>query len=424
MLSTRLTDQWVALVDVNNFYASCERVFRPDLEGVPIVVLSNNDGCIIARSQEAKDLGFKMGGLFHKLLPDLKRAGVRVFSSNYALYGDMSDRAVDVYRLFSPHIEVYSIDESFLDLTGAEDPVALGREIKARIKRDIGLPVCVGIAKTKTLAKIANRIAKKNPEHGGVFLLETGDRDRLDGIENQNIWGVSRRLSPKLQGLGIYNALDLSQADPKMIRSKFSVVLERMIYELNGRSCLELEEVAPIKKGIMVSRGFGKYQDNIYRVQESVASYATRAGEKLRKQNLAANKLTTFLRTSPHGKNQVYYSNSFSIAFPEATFDTGLIIKAAQFCLKKIYRTGLRYQKAGVFLDGLVDAGATQQDFFFKPDTAKAQTLMAVLDKLNKAHGRDTVRFAASGVNEDWKMRRQMVSPKYTTRWSDLRVVR
>ncbi|MEH6633432.1 MAG: Y-family DNA polymerase [Halopseudomonas aestusnigri] len=444
MLSTRSTDhlktessdceddagrseQWVALVDVNNFYASCERVFRPDLEGLSIVVLSNNDGCIIARSQEAKDLGFKMGDLFHMVKSRLHQTGTKVFSSNYALYGDLSDRAVAVYREFTPSLEIYSIDESFLNLTGfggREELLRLGKSIKERVRQYTGLPVCVGIAPTKTLSKIANRIAKKNKEHQGVFVLSSEDKDRLQQVDISDIWGVSRKLTPKLQALGIYNALDLSRADPKRIRSRFSVVLERMIYELNGQSCLALEEVVPIKKGIMVSRGFGQYQDSLSRVREAIASYATRAGEKMRTQHLAANKLTTFLRTSPHGKDQVYYSNSFSITFPEATSDTGQIIQAAGYCLKKIYRQGLKYQKAGVFLDGLVDASSTQQDFFFKPDIKKSEALMEVLDKLNRDHGRDTVRFAASGMNKDWKMRQKMISPRYTTRWEDIKVIR
>jgi DNA polymerase V len=415
-----MSENWIALVDVNNFYASCERVFRPDLRTTPICVLSNNDGCVIARSQEAKDLGFKMGDLFHKIQPQLRQNRVKVFSSNYALYGDMSNRAVAVYRRFTPRIEIYSIDESFLDLTGFDDLVGLGHRIKQTTMQYTGLPVCVGIAPTKTLAKVANRIAKKNPEHDGVFLLKTSDRDQLQRIENADIWGISRRLTPRLQELGIWNALDLAQADPKLIRSRFNVVLERMIYELNGQSCLDLELVTPIKKGIMVSRGFGQYQSEYKRVRESVAAYATRAAEKMRTQNLATGKLITFLRTSPHGKNQMYYSNSYSITFPEATNDTAMIIKGALYCLSKIFRHGLNYQKSGVMLDSLMSADATQQDFFYKPEVAKTKKLMGVLDKLNQKHGRDTVRYAASGMDENWKMRRRMVSPKYTTRWEDI----
>ncbi len=420
-------NQWVALVDVNNFYASCERVFRPDLERTPIVVLSNNDGCVIARSQEAKDLGYKIGDLFHMIKSRLKQTGTMVFSSNYALYGDFSNRVNEVYHSFTPNTEVYSIDESFLSLSnsgGKEDLFNVGTRIKEQVLQYTGLPVCVGIAPTKTLSKIANRIAKKNKEYNGVFLLEPENKEQLQAIDVSNIWGVSRKLTPKLQELGIYTALDLSQADPKRIRSRFNVVLERMIYELNGLSCLELEEVAPAKKGIIVSRGFGQYLEDMALIQEAVASYATRAGEKLRTQSLAANRLTTSLRTSPHGKDQIYYRNSFSITFPEATYDTSLIIRAAEYCLKKIYRHGLKYQKAGVSLGSLIDASATQQDFFFKPDTKKTETLMSVLDKLNRDHGRDTVRFAASGVSKDWKMRQNMISPRYTTRWEDIKSVR
>ncbi|MFD2205359.1 Y-family DNA polymerase [Kiloniella antarctica] len=418
--------KWVALVDVNNFYASCERVFRPDLEKTPIVVLSNNDGCVIARSQEAKDLGYKIGDLYHMIKPRLKQTGTEVFSSNYALYGDFSRRVNEIYLDFTPNIELYSIDESFLSFSNPvnkEDLICLGRRIKEKIQLHTGLPVCVGIAPTKTLSKIANRIAKKNKNHNGVFLLVPENDDQLRAVEISNVWGVSRKLTPKFQELGIYNALDLARADPKRIRSRFSVVLERMIYELNGVACLELEEVAPPKKGIIVSRGFGQYLDDIELIKQAVASYATRAGEKLRSQNLAVTRLTTSLRTSPHGKDQTYYRNSFSITFPEATFDTSMIIRAAEYCLKKVYRPGLKYQKAGVFLDGLVDASTTQQDFFFKPDIKKSEALMGVLDKLNRVHGRDTVRFAASGMNKDWKMRQKMISPRYTTRWDDIKVV-
>ncbi|KKJ75165.1 hypothetical protein WH95_19790 [Kiloniella litopenaei] len=424
MSSTSSPNDWFALVDVNNFYVSCERLFRPDLNNVPVVVLSNNDGCVIARSQEAKNLNFSMGDIFHQVQDKIRETGTKVFSSNYPLYGSLSSRTVKVYQQFTNRVEVYSIDESFLLLRGSSDEIiSLGRDIKNRVLRDVGLPVCVGIARTKTLAKIANRIAKKHAEHAGVFLLEENDQEQLKTIENEDIWGISRRLTPKLQELGIYNALELSLADPKRMRSKFSVVMERMIYELKGQSCLELEEVIPTKKGIMVSRGFGQGQEHYIRVQEAVAEYASRAAEKMRKQNLSVNRLTVFLRTSPHGKDQTYYSNSFSINFPEASYDTALIIKCAFYCLKKIFRSGLKYQKAGVFLDGLVDSGSTQQDFFFKPVPEKSQKLMSMLDELNKKHGRDTVHFASCGVERKHKMKQRLLSPRYTTCWDDRPVV-
>ncbi|WP_179188695.1 Y-family DNA polymerase [Kiloniella majae] len=422
--------QWIALVDVNNFYASCERIFRPDLEGVPIVVLSNNDGCVIARSEEAKKLGYKIGDLFHVIKPKLRQTGTRVFSSNYALYGNMSDRVNEIYQRFTPSIEVYSIDESFLRFSGVgaahdlEALAELGHHIRKTVRQYTGLPVCVGISTTKTLAKVANRIAKKNSKYGGVFVFEPDNKAQLQQISIGDVWGISRRLTPKLQALGIYSALDLASADPKRIRSGFNVVLERMVHELNGISCLTVEEVVPARKSIFVSRGFGRYLSDISLIQQAVASHATRAGEKLRGQQLAANKLSVSLRTSPHGKDQIYYKNSFSITFAEATNETALLIKAAEHCLKKVYREGLQYQKVGVFLGGLVSSQGVQQNIFAKGDVKKSKALMSVLDDLNRSHGRDTVRFAASGINDDWKMRQKMISPRYTTRWSDLPVVR
>lgn len=424
MLSTISDSDWFALVDVNNFYVSCERLFRPDLEKASVIVLSNNDGCVIARSAESK-IHFKMGDIFHQIQDKIKETGTKVFSSNYPLYGSLSARTVQIYHQFTNRVEVYSIDESFLLLRGSsEELLSFGHDIKNRVLRDVGLPVCVGIARTKTLAKIANRIAKKNPQYEGVFLLKADNQEQLSKIENEDIWGISRRLTPKLQELGIYNAYDLSLADPKRMRSKFSVVMERMIFELKGQSCLELEEMVPIKKGIMVSRGFGQYQKRYIRVQEAVAEYASRAAEKMRTQNLSANRLTVFLRTSPHGNDQAYYSNSFSINFPEASYDTALIIKCAFYCLKKIFRVGLKYQKAGVFLDGLVDSGSIQQDFFFKPVPEKSEKIMSMLDELNKKHGRNTVKFAACGLENKHKMKQRMLSPRYTTRWEDMPVVK
>ncbi|WP_421780765.1 Y-family DNA polymerase [Kiloniella litopenaei] len=422
--------QWIALVDVNNFYASCERVFRPDLENVPIVVLSNNDGCVIARSEEAKRLGYKIGDLFHVIKPKIRQTGTQVFSSNYALYGDMSDRVNDIYSHFTSGIEVYSIDESFLRFSGGgvvhnlATLNELGQSIRQMVRQYTGLPVCVGISTTKTLAKVANRIAKKNSHYDGVFVFEPDNKAQLQQISIGDVWGISRRLTPKLQALGIYSALDLASADPKRIRSGFNVVLERMVHELNGISCLAVEEVVPPRKSIIVSRGFGRYLSEFSLIQQAVAAHATRAGEKLRKQQLVANKLSISLRTSPHGKDQVYYKKSFGITFAEATSETNLLIKAAEHCLKKVYRKGLLYQKVGVFLGGLVDAQGIQQSIFTQKDVTKSKSLMRVLDDLNRSHGRDTVRFAASGIDEDWKMRQKMISPRYTTRWSDLPVVR
>ena len=417
--------QRVALVDVNNFYASCERLFNPRLEGHPVVVLSNNDGCIIARSQEAKDLGIPMGAVVHMVKDALRRQRVRVYSSNYALYGDMSARVVSVLKRFTPYLEVYSIDESFLDLTGFADPAAYGHDIRDTVLRWTGLPVSVGIGATKTLAKVANRTAKKNPGLDGVFVMPD-DPDKVLGIlKAGDVWGIGSRLAARLKTFGIVTALDLKRADPKFIRARFSVVVERTVLELRGTPCLALEMTVPPQKGIMVSRGFGRRVTDYGHIEAAVATYASRAAEKLRRQGLAANKLTVSLRTSPFDTTQERYANAASFVFPEATIDTAEMIRAACRCLKKIYKPGLAYQKAGVFMDALEDARLAQRSLFPMPGTNRARTraLMRAVDRLNGAWGRDIVRFAATGVQRPWAMKQGHKSPCYTTRWQELKQV-
>jgi len=416
----------VCLVDVNNFYASCERVFDPGLEGRPVVVLSNNDGCIIARSQEAKDLGIPMGEPVHKVKAFLRRERVYVYSSNYALYGDMSARVVAVLKRFTPYLEVYSIDESFLDLTGFADPAAHGRAVKDAVHRWTGLPVSVGTGATKTLAKIANRTAKKDPGLGGVFVMppDPGDNDALlAALPADAVWGIGRRLAQRLGKLGVVTALDLKRAEPKFIRSRLGVVVERTVLELRGIPCLDLELTQPDHKGIMVARGFGRRITKYRHIAEAVATYVSRAAEKLRRQDLAANTLTVSLRTSPFDTQRQRYANAASLTFPEATFDTPAMIAAAGQCLKRIYRPGLAYQKAGVFLDGLEKVGAMQLGLFASIDQNRAGALMRAVDRLNKDWGRDTVRFAAAGTRRPWMMKQKMRSPCYTTRWQDLKRV-
>ena len=416
----------VCLVDVNNFYASCERVFDPGLEGRPVVVLSNNDGCIIARSQEAKDLGIPMGEPVHKVKDFLCRERVHVYSSNYALYGDMSARVVAVLKRFTPYLEVYSIDESFLDLTGFADPAAHGRAVKDAVHRWTGLPVSVGTGATKTLAKIANRTAKKDPGLGGVFVMppDPGDNDALlAALPADAVWGIGRRLAQRLGKLGVVTALDLKRAEPKFIRSRLGVVVERTVLELRGIPCLDLELTQPDHKGIMVARGFGRRITEYRHIAEAVATYVSRAAEKLRRQDLAANTLTVSLRTSPFDTHRQRYANAAGLTFPEATFDTPAMIAAAGQCLKRIYRPGLAYQKAGVFLDGLEKVGAMQLGLFASIDQNRADALMRAVDRLNRDWGRDTVRFAAAGTRRPWMMKQKMRSPCYTTRWQDLKRV-
>ena len=422
----------VALVDVNNFYASCERVFEPALEGRPVVVLSNNDGCVIARSQEAKDLGIPMGIAVHKVRDALVRENVRVYSSNYALYGDMSGRVVSVLKRFTPYLEVYSIDEQFLDLTGFADPAAHGREIREAVYRWTGLPVSVGVGATKTLAKVANRIAKKDSGLGGVFVMpdDPGDPDAADhllaALPVDAVWGIAHRLKARLQRIGVETALDLKNADAKFIRRRFSVMVERTVLELRGVPCLDLESARPDPKGIIVSRGFGRRVRDYRHLEEAVATYASRAAEKLRRQGLAANTLTVHIRTSPFDGDQERYANAAAWVFPEAVFDTPSLIRAARRGLRKIYRPGLAYQKAGVFLDGLEKADRAQRSLFAGPSDAareRSRTLMQAVDRINRDWGRDTVRFAASGTRRPWAMKQGFKSPRYTTCWQDLKQV-
>jgi len=416
----------IALVDVNNFYASCEQLFAPQLEGLPVVVLSNNDGCIIARSQEAKNLGIPMGAAVHMIKDTLKNQHVQIYSSNYALYGDMSARVVSVLKRFTPYLEVYSIDESFLDLTGFPNLHAYSHEIRETILRWTGLPVSVGIGTTKTLAKIANRIAKNEPDLKGIFIMPDDPEKILRKLNVKDIWGIGSRIAMRLKDFKIVTALDLKQADPRFIREKFSVVVERTVLELRNTPCLSLEINPPTQKGIMVSRSFGKRINNYSYIKAAVATYASRASEKLRRQGLATNKLTVSLRTSPFDISQERYANATSFVFPEATINTTEIIQATESCLRKIHKPGLAYQKAGVFLDALEDAQLAQRSLFSEPTAKRIRTnaLMRAMDQLNATWGSDTVRFAATGTKRYWAMRQGNKSPCYTTRWQELKKVR
>ena len=357
----------------------------------------------------------------------LRRERVRVYSSNYALYGDMSGRMVSALKRFTPYLEIYSIDESFLDFTGFADPAAHGLGIKDAVYRWTGLPVSVGIGATKTLAKVANRVAKKTPERGGVFLMPDDPDTLLSTLPADAIWGIGRRLAARLARIGVATALDLKNAEPKFIRARLGVVVERTVLELRGRACLDLELVRPEQKGIMVSRGFGRRLTGYPDIAEAVASYVSRAAEKLRRQDLAANKLTVSLRTGPFDTRQERYANAAGFVFPQATFDTPAMIAAADRCLRRIYKPGPAYQKAGVFLDALEKTGRMQLGLFADADTDRSLALMKAVDRINGDWGRDTVRFAATGARRPsgapWSMRQDRKSPCYTTRWRDLKRV-
>ncbi|HCJ7299604.1 TPA: translesion error-prone DNA polymerase V subunit UmuC [Vibrio cholerae] len=414
-----------ALVDCNNFYASCEKLFRPDLKDTPVVVLSNNDGCVVARSREAKLLGIKMGVPVFQIKSEMQRHGILAFSSNYALYADLSSRVMRTLEEMAPRVEVYSIDEAFLDLTGIESVLSLvefGQQVRERIGHWIGITVCVGIAPTKTLAKLANHAAKKYPATQGVVDLTNPDRQRrlLALVPVDDVWGVGRRLSKRLNALGITTALDLANASPRAIRDQFSVVLERTVRELNGESCIELEEIPPTKKQIVCSRSFGVKVTHFELLREAVCEYATRATEKLRKEQQQAKVMTVFIRTSPFKDNEPQYSNSASGELVIPSCDTRDFIELANHLLKRIWKDGFRYAQAGVMLSDFYDPGMFQPGLFDDVSTrSNSQQLMSVLDTINQS-GAGKVFFAGQGTKKDWSMKREHLSPAYTTRWDQL----
>lgn len=419
----------ILIIDANNFYVSCQRAFDPSLWGVPVVVVSNNDGCAIARSQEAKDLGIKMGEPLFKMRDLIKQHGIIVLSSNYPLYADMSNRFMAILSEYAPLQEVYSIDECFLDMTGIPgDHTQIAREIKERIWQDIRLPVCVGAGPSKTLAKLANHIAKKNPEFGGVYNFNdhTTDviDDRLSKIGTGEIWGVGRRLVPRLAALNINTVLQLKQADSEYLRQQFSVVMEKTIRELNGIMCIEMEEVAPPKKEIISSRSFGFRVRDLESLEEAVSMYMSRAAEKLRLQNGFAHSVRCFIQTSPHGDG-AKYASSRVIGLPAPTNDTRQLVKVALYILRNIYQEGYEYIKCGVGLLDIVDSDGQQTDMFgFKPSNDSSIELMNVLDQINTKMGKNVLRVGTMGYNAPWSMKQEHLSPCYTTRWEDILLVK
>lgn len=419
-----------ALVDCNNFYASCERVFQPRLEGRPIVVLSNNDGCVIARSNEAKALGIEMGTAYFKIEKDLERMGVAVFSSNYALYGDLSRRVMQVLATFAPAMEVYSIDECFLDLSGMNrDLTTYGLEIARTVGRYTGIPVSVGIAPTKTLAKVANRMAKKGKSSAGPALewsTLASPRDALAALPVEDVWGIGGRWGAKLRALGIANVLALAEADPGRLRKLFGVVMERTCRELGGVSCLPLELVPPPRRQIMVSRSFGEKLHKLDDLMAAVTAFATRAGEKLRAQRLRAGAVTVFVHTSPFDTMGAHYANSATAGLDRPTRDSGVLVTCAVQGLERIFREGFAYQRAGVMLLDLAVEDAEQGLLFAETpgDTERSNRLMDALDRINRTRGRGAVHYAGEGLGERWRMRQKLKSAACTTGWAGLPGVR
>lgn len=416
----------IALADINNFYVSCERVFNPKLNNKPIVVLSNNDGCAISRSNEAKTLGIPMGAPWFKLQDIVKQHGLIGLSSNYALYADMSNRVMHILGEFSPNQEVYSIDECFLDLTGFKSvtQVNYADQIRNRVLQWTGLPICVGIGSTKTLAKLANHCAKKMAEFNGVCNFNEMDDNALNGlmakIEVGNVWGIGKRLAAKLNAIGTHTALDLKQATPEHSRSLFSVAMEKTIRELNGTVCIELEEVPPPRKQILSSRSFGRGVTDYNGLAESITLYMSRAAEKLRKQGSCAGSVYVYIRTNPFKEDTPQYNNGMTIPLSSPTDDTRQLVKTVLWGLKRIYKQDYQYAKAGVILGELVSKSAIQQDLFCANQrSTRTNDLMDVLDAINKKMGRGSIKLASEGSKRPWKMKQGNKSPNYTTDWNE-----
>ena len=410
------------LIDCNSFYASCERVFRPDLAKVPVVVLSNNDGCVIARSYDAKPF-VKMGEPYFQIKDKLRRHGIVAFSSNYALYGDMSQRVMSVIESMVPAAEVYSIDESFADLSGVPNPEKLGREIRTRVLRCTGIPVGVGIARTKTLAKLANHTAKRlQAQTGGVVdICDTFKRDWvLRNTDVSEVWGVGRRMKAHLDAMGIKTAMDLAKADPWTLRKKFSVVIEKTARELSGTSCLELDEPNPPKQEICCSRAFGQRLTELPAIQEAVATYMMRASEKLRAQHSLCKKVRVGIRTGMFNASEAQYANSVVVDLPYPTDDVRMLTKVATKAVERVYRQGYRYSKAEVMLLNLCQPGEYTDDLFASIQPTDSTKVMSVLDEINNRWGRGTLRVASVPTSPEWAMRRSLMSQSYTTKLDQL----
>jgi DNA polymerase V len=417
-----------ALVDCNNFYCSCERVFNASVRLRPVIVLSNNDGCVVARTNDIKKY-IPMGQPVFECREIIEKYHVAVFSSNYSLYADMSARVMTVLRRFSPLVEIYSIDEAFLDVTevGTRDFTQLGRAIRARVLQETGIPVSVGFAKSKTLSKIATELVKKDHRYEGVLDLTSLSEDALDEllskIEVEDVWGIGSQYAKFLQRRNILTAKDLKYADPPSIRKHLTVVGERTVLELRGISCLPLEEEVKDKKGIMCAKTFGREITSREELEEAIANYIARAAEKLRSQESQAACMSVFIQTNVFKKRLPQYANSITTVLPYPTAFTPDLIQAALQAVRLLYKEGYRYRKAGVYLTKIIPEEVVQPDLFgdfsFGAHEKKGR-LMAIVDAINSIYGRDTLFFAVQGITRPWKMRQSLLSSRFTTQWSEL----
>lgn len=419
----------IGLVDCNNFYASCERVFNLKLEGKPIGILSNNDGCVIARSNEIKPL-VAMGMPAYQISPEIRKQ-ITLLSSNYELYGDMSRRVFTTLRDHTADLEIYSIDEVFIHLEGFGNVVEYCKRLRGIVKRDTGIPVSIGLSSTRTLAKIANHVAKKNPDYEGVCYLhpaEANSEKLLKKLPVSEVWGVGRRLAAKLLALGIATAWDLREADLKRIRKHFSVVLERTVLELQGTPCIELDDLETPKKNIMTSRSFGQVTGHYPDLQEAVRVHASKGAEKLRKQKSVAHAVLVFLNTNRFRSDLVQYNPSLVLQLPYPTSDTRVIVATAQNALQRIYREGFLFHKIGVMMLDLTDKDNEQFDLFNAPQSSeekqRAERLMTTIDRINAKMGKGTLHLGGIRPFAAWQLKREFLSQRYTTRWDELPTVK
>lgn len=414
----------IALVDCNNFYASCERAFNPNWNNRPVVVLSNNDGCVIARSNEAKALGIKMGVPAYQIKNEIERYGIGVFSSNYTLYGDMSNRVMTMLSSYSPNIEVYSIDECFLDFSGFEryDLKEYGEEIVRTVSKGTGIPVSMGIAPTKTLAKVANKFAKKYKGYKGVCIIDTEEKriEALKRTEIGDVWGIGHRYTKRLALYGVSTAYDFAQMPKAWVRQQMTVVGERTWKELNGEPCIDLELVTPNKKQICTSRAFGEAISEIEGLEEAVSSYASICAGKLRKQRSCAQVLMVFIHTNNFREDLPQYFQNCVVKLPVPTNNTPEIVHYALIALRNIYRKGYFFKKAGVIIIDIVPDSAIQQNMFDNVDRERQKKLMKVVDRLNSGFNRNNLTLAVQGGRRKWKLKQELLSPCYTTRLSDI----
>jgi len=422
-----------ALADANSFYASCETVFNPKLTKFPVVVLSNGDGCVVARNQKAKDVGIKMGEPAFLIKDLIKKHKVVALSSNYALYADMSNRFMAVLSSYTPQIEVYSVDESFLYLNGHigewNSLSEMGTTVKKHVDMWTGLPICVGFSQTKTLAKLANHIAKKNAQFKGVCDLVSMDpiqvKEIFGKLDVSDVWGIGRKLSDHLRSMNINNVQDLKQSSPKSIRQKFGVVMERTIEELNGVSCLEISEIAPPRKQIISSKSFGQKVSTRFELEQSLTEYVTTASEKLRGQKSVCGAMQIFIMTDKHREDEPQYYNHFNVNLPEPTNDVRTLTKVALWALKRIYLEGYQYKKSGVVLMDLREEGKEQFSLFdTKLTDEDSPKIMQALDAINGRFGRGTLKLGSSMGENRYKMVFQKKTPCYTTEWLEIPAIK